>query len=85
MLVTALEAQSENVPKWELVTERLLHEELKLREKAPTRTDKDGRKAPCCKSKEFQGTQKTIHMTFLQKARSFQKRLQEVSRVSEEA
>ena len=35
MLVTALEAQSENVPKWELVTERLLHEELKLNEKAP--------------------------------------------------
>ncbi len=27
VLVTALEAQSENVPKWELVTERLLHEE----------------------------------------------------------
>ena len=25
MLVTALEAQSENIPKWELVTERLLH------------------------------------------------------------
>lgn len=29
MLVTALEAQSDNVPKWELVTERLLHEQLK--------------------------------------------------------
>lgn len=36
VLVTALEAQSENVPKWELVTERLLHKELKLKEKAPT-------------------------------------------------
>ena len=44
MLVTALEAQSENVPKWELVTERLLHEELKLNEKAPISTDIHGRK-----------------------------------------
>lgn len=35
MLVTALEAQSETVPKWELVTERLLHEEQKQKEKAP--------------------------------------------------
>ena len=34
MLVTALEAQSEMVPKWELVTERLIHEEVKLHEKA---------------------------------------------------
>ena len=42
VLVTALETLSENVPKWELVTERLLHEELKLREKA---TDSDRRKA----------------------------------------
>ena len=44
MLVTALEAQSENVPKWELVIERLLHEELKLQEKASTGTNGDGRK-----------------------------------------
>ena len=44
MLVTALEAQSKNVPKWELVTERLLHEELKLNEKAPISTDIHGRK-----------------------------------------
>ena len=29
MLVTAFEAQSETVPKWELVTERLIHKELK--------------------------------------------------------
>ena len=35
MLVTALEAQSESVPKWELVTERLRHEELKQKEKSP--------------------------------------------------
>lgn len=45
MLVTALEAQSENVPRWELVTERLLHEELKLKEKGLSRTDSDGRRA----------------------------------------
>ena len=44
MLVTALEAQSENVPKWKLVTERLLHEELKLNEIAPVSTDIHGRK-----------------------------------------
>lgn len=44
MLVTALEAQSKNVPKSELVTERLQHEELKLREKAPTHTE-DSQKA----------------------------------------
>ena len=35
MLVTALEAQSENVPKWKLVTERLRHEEQKQEEKTP--------------------------------------------------
>ena len=44
MLVTALKAQSDNVPKWELVTERLLHEEIKRKEKPP-RTGTDGRKA----------------------------------------
>lgn len=32
-VVTALETQSENVPKWSLVTERLLHQEAKLKEK----------------------------------------------------
>lgn len=48
VLVTALEAQSESVPKWELVTERLLHEELKLKEKAPAHAigrGEEGRKA----------------------------------------
>ena len=43
MLVTALEAQSESVPKWELVTERLGHEELKQKEKMPVADS--GRKA----------------------------------------
>ena len=44
VLVTALEAQSENVPMWELVTERLLHEETKLKGKA-AHNHTDGRKA----------------------------------------
>ena len=42
MLVTALEANSEAVPKMEIVTERLLHEERKMNEKG---TGDDGRKA----------------------------------------
>ena len=33
MLVTTLEANSETVPRMEIVTERLLHEELKLKER----------------------------------------------------
>ena len=41
VLVTALEAQSENIPKWELVTERL---ESKLKEKVPIPLE-DNRKA----------------------------------------
>ena len=44
MLVTALEAQSENIPKWELVIERLLHQESKIKEKVTTALE-DGRKA----------------------------------------
>ena len=44
MLVTALEAQSENIPKWELVIERLLHQESKIKEKVTTPLE-DGRKA----------------------------------------
>ena len=44
MLVTALEAQSENIPKWELVIERLLHQESKIKEEVTTPLE-DGRKA----------------------------------------
>ena len=44
VLVTALEAQSKNIPKWELVTERLLHQESKLKEKV-TMPLEDSRKA----------------------------------------
>ena len=35
ILVTALKKQSESVPKWELVTKRLRHKELKQKEKMP--------------------------------------------------
>ena len=38
VLVTALEAQSENLSKRELVTERLLHQELKFKERASLHT-----------------------------------------------
>ena len=41
VLVTALEAQSENVPKWELVTERLLHQELKFKERVSLLNESD--------------------------------------------
>ena len=43
-LVTVLEAQSDSVPKLKLVTERLLHEEIKHKEKAP-HSSSDGKKA----------------------------------------
>ena len=41
VLVTALEAQSENVPRWELVTERLLHQEIKFKERVSTLSESD--------------------------------------------
>ena len=44
VLVTTPEAQSENIPKWELVTERLLHQESKLKEKVTVPLE-DGCKA----------------------------------------
>jgi len=44
VLVTALKAQSKNIPKWELVTERLLLQESKLKEKSTT-TMEDNHKA----------------------------------------
>ena len=50
MLVTALEASSENVPKMEIVTERLLHEERKLKEKGAG-DDHSSRKAFLSKQK----------------------------------
>ena len=41
VLVTALEAQSENVSKWELVIERILHQELKFKDKVSTLNKSD--------------------------------------------
>ncbi len=46
MLVTALEANSESVPKMENVTERLMHEEKKLNERA---VEDDERRASAVK------------------------------------
>ena len=59
MLVTALEAQSECVPKWKLVTERLRHEELKQKEETPA-TD-SGRKLFFAKQKREPKKQFTCH------------------------
>ncbi len=43
VLVTALEPQSESIPKWELVTERLLHEETKLQQKSSIKNESRAR------------------------------------------
>ena len=79
MLVTTLEEQSENVPKWELVIERLLHEELKLREEAPTHTEED-RKALVANQKNSKRKNEAIHLPLLQEAWSLQERSQEVEK-----
>lgn len=42
MLVTALEASSETVPRMETITERLLHEECKMKEKNANGSRDDG-------------------------------------------
>ena len=74
MLVTALEAQSENVPKWELVTERIIHEELKLREKATSiRTVDDGRKALAASSQKFGKGTKSFKCHFCHKPGHYKK------------
>jgi len=52
VLVIALEAQSENIPKWEVVTERLLHQESKLKEKVPTPLE-ESRKALTSQGKGY--------------------------------
>ena len=61
MLVTALEAQSENVPKWELVTERLRHEEQKQKEKTPADS---GRKVFVAKQQKRGDQKSNSHVTF---------------------
>ena len=52
MLVTALQANSETVPRMEIVTERLLHEELKLKERG---TVNEVRKALTAKGNSRKG------------------------------
>jgi hypothetical protein len=70
MLVTALEAQSEIVPKWELVTERLIHEELKVRDKSDsTRSYGDGRKALTASSQKHPKGTKSYKCHFCHKPR----------------
>ena len=57
--MTALEAQSKNVPKWAVVTERLLHE---LSEKTPMHSPgEEGRKALFAKQRSGQKRQFTCH------------------------
>ena len=60
VLVTALEAQSEIVPRWSLVTERLLHQESKLKDKVPTHSE-DSRKALAVNQKKNPRKQFTCH------------------------
>ena len=68
MLVTALEAQSENVPKWELVTERLRHEEQKREEKTPIES---GRKVFVAKQQGVSDQKETKTCHFCKKPGHF--------------
>ena len=54
-------------------TRHLLHEELKLREKTPTRTDNDGRKALVANQKNFKGHKKQFTCHFCKKAGHFKR------------
>ena len=60
VLVTALEAQSENVPSWSLVTERLLHQESKLKEKVSAQFE-DSRRALIVNPRKNPRKQFTCH------------------------
>ena len=73
MLVTALEAQSESVPKWKLVTERLIHEELKLQEKPSPTPRKDGGKALAANSQTHPKAIKSFKCHFCHKPGHFKK------------
>ncbi len=72
VLVTALEAQSENVPRWAVVTERLLHEQIKMSEKTQMYSPgEEGRKALFTTQKSGQKRQFTCH--FCHKTGHFKK------------
>ena len=70
VLVTALEAQSENVPRWDLVTERLLHQEQKFKERVFTLNEGD-RKAMFAHQKK--GTKKPFTCHFCHKPGHYKK------------
>ncbi len=67
VLVTALEAQSENVPRWAVVTKRLLHEQIKMSEK--TQPWRGRTKSPVHNTEEW--TETPIHLPFLSQDRTF--------------
>ena len=73
MLVTALDTSSESVPKMEGVTERLLHEEWKRKEKGPgddsQMHSQPSRKEECQKAHAGD-------VSLLQEVRSYKKRMQ---------
>ena len=74
MLVTVLEAQSKNVPKWELDTERLIHEELELRKKsASTCSDGDEWKALAASSQKHPKGTKSFKCHFCHKPGHFKR------------
>ena len=76
MLVQALEAQSESVPKWEVVIKGLLHEELKIQEKVTTNIKSDDLKALAANgATDLKKPQKRLS---LPQARSHQKGVREV-------
>ena len=61
------------MPKWELVTERLLQEESKFQEKAPKCTDSDGRKALTASSQRNLRRPKNFKCHFCDKPGHFKK------------
>ena len=68
VLVTTLESGSDTVPPMESVTERLLREELRQKDKEAADDEK----------KILVAKEEAIYMSFLQEARSLQKGLQKV-------
>ena len=70
MLVNALEEQSENILEWEPVTERLLHQESKLKEKVTVPLE-DGRKA--LTAGQNKGFRKTFTCHYCHKPGHFKK------------
>ena len=72
MLVTSLEVQ-ETVPKWRVATERLLHEETKMKEKTQTQNSEDGRKVFVANQKSKFGRPPTVTCHYCRKPGHFMK------------